>query len=68
MDIKNLHVVYNNGSGLSAATTLIQSSGEVHPSVNSNHVNDAVRKHSTGSEINWPRVLRELKLQPGPGQ
>ncbi len=68
MDIKNLHVVYNNGSGLAAATALIQASGEAHPSVNSNHVSDAIRKNSTGSDISWPRVLKELKRSPGVGE
>ncbi len=68
MDIRNLHTVYANGSGLAAATALIQASGEAHPTINSNHVSDAIRKHTDGNSIAWPRVLRELKRQPGTGE
>ncbi len=68
MDIKALHQTYAGGSGLAAATALIQASGEAHPSINSNHVSDAIRKHSSGATIAWPLVLRELKRSPGFGE
>jgi hypothetical protein len=68
MDVKNLHVVYNGGTGLAAAHALIVASGEASPSITQSHTSDAIRRHSDGTSINWPKVLKELKRSPAAGE
>jgi len=68
MDVKALHTAYA-GSNVAAAHALIAASGEVKPSITQSHTAAAIQRHSNGSEINWPRVLRDLaRREPGPNE